>query len=533
MLHYRWSSGNRRNANHTGLSMTSKSIVTVLLAFAGMPFVAAGQLVLSASPVLAQLPASARRPAFATVVDSLVPHALAEFLVPGAAVALIRGGTVVWMRGYGFADRASGRHVTPQTTFNIGSMSKSVTSWGALHLVEEGRLELDRPVDSYLTRWHLPTSQYDNAGVTVRRLLSHTAGTSLPSVTPFRSSAAVPSLEDLLTGSVTGSGGVRVILPPGTKFQYSGGGYDVLQLLVEERSGRAFGAYMRSAVLQPLRMTHSAFGWPPEIAAAAATPYNSLGQPAAPERFTEVAAAGLQTTVADFARLAAAELAGPKGERPGRGVLSPDLVRLMHTPTPPSKEWGLGHEVLRDSATGLTFVGHNGANTGFRAIFQVAPATGDGLVVLTNSSNGFPVLQRVTCAWQHAAGARSGTRYCDPPDVRYALYAPYLAGGVKQLLAGYESLRGDAEDRYAFDATQLVSLAYDILHAGRTADALAVFEANVDRYPNDWNSHDSLGEAYLADGDTARAVAHYRRSVELNPNNRNGIEVLRRLGRAP
>lgn len=472
---------------------------------------------------------------FERIADTLVPRALEEFATPGAAVALIRGRTIVWMRGFGVADLTSKRAVTPRTVFNVGSVSKSITSWGALRLVQAGRLELDRPIDAYITRWTFPPSAFDANGVTVRRLLSHTAGISKPSATAFAPSERLPSLEQVLSGIPNRSEGVRLSTHPGTRFEYSGGGYALLQLLIEERSGRRFADYMRASVLDPLGMTRSAFVWTSAIIANAATPYDRLGRPAPAERFTEVAAAGFQTTAEDLALLARAELTASTRRVRGRRVLSDSLVRLMHAVAPPATTWGLGHEVLRDSSTGMVFAGHNGANTGWNAVFRVVPSTGDGLVVLTNGANGFGVVQRVACAWERSLEPRTSTRYCGAPGVRLVLYRPYAMRGVTAALAHYAELRRTAPGSYQFDAGQLVGFGYDLMHAGALTDAVSVFEANAREYPDDWNGHDSLGEAYLMRGDTARAVSEYRRSLELNADNTNGREVLTRIqtARAP
>ena len=96
---------------------------------------------------------------FTSAVDAAAPNLLREYVVPGAAVALIQKGRVVWMHGYGFANVASGRRVTAETVFNVGSISKSPTAWAVMQLVDQGKVDLDRPVDSYLKRWHLPASQ--------------------------------------------------------------------------------------------------------------------------------------------------------------------------------------------------------------------------------------------------------------------------------------------------------------------------------------------------------------------------------------
>jgi CubicO group peptidase (beta-lactamase class C family) len=107
-----------------------------------------------------------------------VPSLLASYHAPGIAVGLIRNGETVFTRGFGFGDIESRAPVTSGTVFNIGSASKSVTAWGVMHLVEQGKIDLDAPVSRYLTRWQLPESDFEHDGVTVRRLLSHTAGLS-------------------------------------------------------------------------------------------------------------------------------------------------------------------------------------------------------------------------------------------------------------------------------------------------------------------------------------------------------------------
>ena len=111
-------------------------------------------------------------------IDKKIPQLLEDFSISGAAVAIIENGEVVLMKGYGYADIEKGIKVTEQTGFNIGSISNIVAAWGVMKLVQEGKLNLDAPVEKYLTRWHLPESEFDSDEVTIRRLLSHTAGLS-------------------------------------------------------------------------------------------------------------------------------------------------------------------------------------------------------------------------------------------------------------------------------------------------------------------------------------------------------------------
>ena len=265
---------------------------------------------------------------FTSTVDAVTPSLLREYAVPGAAVVLIQKGRVVWMHGYGFANAASAAPITPETVFNVGSISKSPTAWAIMRLVDSGKVDLDRPVDFYLKRWHLPPSAFDNTQVTVRRVLSHTSGISNHDFHGWDPETALPPIEDTLSGK-TGTGVVRVISTPGSGFHYSGANYAILQLLIEEVSGQTFQEYVKANVFQPLGMANSQYGLPPKFQDVMATPYDGLGGALPILRYNELSAAGLTMTVRDLAAFAAAGLKGPSGEPPGRGVLKEQTVALM------------------------------------------------------------------------------------------------------------------------------------------------------------------------------------------------------------
>jgi CubicO group peptidase (beta-lactamase class C family) len=324
--------------------------------------------------------------------------------VPGVGLALLRGGELAWTLPIGFADVAGEREVSDETVFNIGSISKTVATWGLMKLVEEGKLELDAPVVT--KRWQLPSSTYDVHGVTLRRLLSHTAGLSLHGYPGFWPPKELPSLEASLGGDTNGAGAVQLEMAPGTKWQYSGGGFTLAQLLLEETSGRSFAEYMRANVLEPLGMRHSAYGWPAEILAASATPYDAEGKPLprGGPLFAELAAAGFQTTAADLARFGTASLAAfREGAKPA--VLRAETLRLMQSPAPAAPQYGLGYEVQQES--GLLVTGHGGANDGWMARLSLVPASGDGIVILTNGTNGTNVIRVLERMWlEHVAAAQ-------------------------------------------------------------------------------------------------------------------------------
>jgi CubicO group peptidase (beta-lactamase class C family) len=160
------------------------------------------------SSVHAAQPAS--QEAGAPQLDAVVERALRRHNVPGASVAVLRDGAVAWAKGYGLADPVQGLPVMPDTVFDAASIAKPVTAWGIMKLVEEGLLDLDAPVEQYLTRWHLPPSRYNHDQVTLRRILSHTAGLSTDGDTGVEPGEYVPTLEEALNGDVLGMRALHV-----------------------------------------------------------------------------------------------------------------------------------------------------------------------------------------------------------------------------------------------------------------------------------------------------------------------------------
>lgn len=487
-------------------------------------FTATLSAVLLAVPLVAQQPSPAELDRFQASLDSLVPALLGELSTPGAAMALFRDGQVVMAKGYGWANREQQKPVTTSTLFNIGSISKTHAAWGLLRLVEDGKLDLDTPVERYLTRWHLPPSEFNHDQVTIRRLLSHTAGLRLHGYPGFKPDEPLPSIEESLSGNTNGSGDVRVIMEPGTKWQYSGGGYTIAQLLVEEVTGRPFNDYMQEAIFAPLGMTSSSYVWNAMVDARAAQPYGAVAPIPGP-RFTAQAAASLETSLDDFIRFARASMSSERPEF-ATAVLPPATVRAMQQPVAPSEDYGLGYSVR--TRNGVRAVGHGGSNAGWQAQFFVIPATGDGIILMTNASLGYEVLNQVMCRWVRATMGE--VRPC-AKGIGAVMAGTIARAGARDAVANYRRLKAEHPADYNFGEPQLNSLGYALMGEDRLNDAIAIFELNVEAYPQGFNGYDSLGEALLARGDTAAAIRNYQKSVTLNPQNQNGIDVLKRISK--
>jgi CubicO group peptidase (beta-lactamase class C family) len=187
-----------------------------------------------------------------------------------------------------------------------------------------------------------------------------------------------------------------VAMEPGAQFSYSGGGYTLLQLIIEEITGETFSAYMQREVLDPLEMVHSSFEWRADLRPETAVAYSETGKPLPNYLFTEQAAAGLYTTAPDLELFVAAEMPGPNGEPAGQGLLSPDTLALMATRVIQNQGLGQGVSKLPD---GSKLIEHGGSNAGWKAVLSANPEHGSGFVVLTNSDNGTALWQKIRGEW--------------------------------------------------------------------------------------------------------------------------------------
>ncbi|PWN58459.1 serine hydrolase domain-containing protein [Chryseobacterium viscerum] len=326
--------------------------------------------------------------------------------VPGVAVAVIRDGKVAWIQSIGYADLACKKPVAAETIFNIGSVSKLVSSWGFMQLTEKDFVKLDDPVEKYLTRWHLPQSEFDRSKVTLRRILSHTAGLSVHGYGGSDQGTGLLTLEESLNGKTKRNGEtVHLNSEPGTKWDYSGGGYTLAQLLLEEETKQDFGLYMKQNVFLPLGMTNTSYEWTPEMMLNSAIPYDDQGNPAKNKIFTEKAAAGLQTTIGDLGHFA--ELSITRNSKQLNRVLKPETIMLMETQVLPKStegESGLGYRFM--NYEGFRTIGHTGENVGWCAAFFLDLPTKNGIVILTNGSNSDRVWYPIYQNWLNTIKAK-------------------------------------------------------------------------------------------------------------------------------
>ena len=336
---------------------------------------------------------------FATLSEGWLRSPLVEGDDPQAFVAAAKASAMADNRGnlafvmfedgreVGSFALSQGDPVDGDTLFQVASLGKWLTAWGVMALVEDGRIDLDAPVSTYLSRWQLPDSEFDADGVTMRRLLSHTAGLDDGlGYDGFAAKEDRQTLEDSLIrardASPGKSGTVRLGSEPGSQWQYSGGGFTLLQLVIEEVSGEPFAQYMDRAVFDPLGMERTTFDHERALELG-------LAQNFRPDRtvepfrwYTALAATSLFTTADDLARFLAVQ--GPDGEQP---VLSHDtlgLIATSHASQLGADIWGLGAMLYAPNASGSFVIGHDGQNgPAINTAARIDPATGNGIVILS------------------------------------------------------------------------------------------------------------------------------------------------------
>lgn len=375
----------------------------------------------------AVLQVEGREPERFTLADRMTRYA-----VPGVAVAVVHDGEIAWAAGYGSRGPDAGA-VGADSLFQAASISKAVAAVAVLALVEHGVLDLDVDINSYLRNWRLPASEFTAAQpVTLRHLLSHTAGTTVPGFAGYRIGEAVPTVPQLLAGEApANTPAVESFAAPGAVLQYSGGGSTVVQQLVTDVTGRGFAELVDDIVLRPFAMADSGYlqPLPTERAAQAAWAHDAAGAPV-PGGFhvyPELQAAGLWTTAPDLARW----LLGVQRILAGRtgGPISPDTARLMVTSVAPGS-FGLGPEIMGDGP--LQRFGHSGANQGYKSQVDGLVTGASGCAILTNGENGTTLVAEI----RRAVADEYGHGTIGPEPVRLADVDPAVLRSYTGRYAG-------------------------------------------------------------------------------------------------
>ena len=353
---------------------------------------------------------------------------MAELHVPGVSVAFIENGQVKWTRAYGVAAAGGTQAVVPTTLFQAASMSKAFAAAAVLRLAEQGKLDLDQDVNDRLKAWKVPPSSYTaQQKVTLRRILSHTAGLTVGGFPGYAVGKPVPTLVQMLDGTApSNTPAIRSFEAPGGSFAYSGGGYLVAQLAIVEAGGGPYPDLLDQLVLQPAGMRQSTFAQPLPDArvAGAASGHDAKGAviPGARNTYPEYAAAALWTTPSDYGRFLISLQESYAG-RP-HALLKPASAKAMMTPV--DANYGLGLALGRQG--GHPYIQHGGSNAGFQSnAFAFLDGSRQGDVIMTNADAGGVLASEI----QRALAAAYGWGEQDPATRGSPRRAPYVPPAAK------------------------------------------------------------------------------------------------------
>jgi len=440
-----------------------------------------------------------------------MPELMKQADIPGVSIALIRDGKTYWLHEFGVRNTKTNAPVTADTIFEAASLSKPVFAYGVLKLVDAGKLDLDASLSKYLPKPYIDDPRINQ--ITARFVLSHRTG--------FR--------------NWRNDDGLLIYFTPGERFSYSGEGFVYLQEVVQRITGMPINTYMKEAVFAPLGMTSSSYLWRDDYDQRTANGHDPDAQPEDKGKPKDPnAASSLQTTPRDYAAFLDALLNG-KGLKPEtlremekpQIAVNPECTNCTdREPKELSKSvfWGLGIGI-QETADGES-LWHWGDNGAFKCYAVVYPKQKFGLVYFANSENGLSIAREVIRA---AIGG-------DQPALRWVKYDAYDSTaiqfanaireqGATQAMAQFRPslVRGDVSE------DSINSAGYRLLRQKKTADAISIFQLNVELYPKSANAYDSLGEAFMANNDKDLAIQNYKKSLELNPQNRNAEDMLKKL----
>ncbi|KMQ61870.1 hypothetical protein ACM40_05975 [Chryseobacterium sp. BLS98] len=447
---------------------------------------------------------------------------MAFYNMNAVSIAVIKDYKVEWTKAYGYADVAENRPATTQTLFQAASISKSINSLGLLKLVEQGKLGLDDDINNYLKSWKFP---YDSVSkgkkISIANLLSHKAGLSVHGFGGYQKGKELPTIIQVLNGQKpANSPAVRSVFEPNLKFQYSGGGTTISQLILENTIGERYEEYMLNNILLPLGMNESSYNQPPSQGKEKllATAYNNGKEVQGKYHvYPEKAAAGLWTNPSDLAKYIIETQLSLSGK--SNKILSKEMsVKRIEN----------NYGVFLNDFKGTKYFGHSGGNEGFVCYYIGSAEDGNGLAVMTNGNN-FKLIEEILLS---IASLNHWKNYPIEPQkesIGLTIRKECLKN-IDKGIALYKDLKKNKPDEYNFsNENELNELGYEFLRNGQSDAALKIFDLNVSQFPKSGNVYDSRGEAYFNKKEYALSKSDYQKSLELDPANSNAKEMILKI----
>ncbi len=454
-------------------------------------------------------------------IDELISKYTEYGKFNGSAL-VARDGKVIFKKGYGMANMEWDIPNASNTKHRLGSITKQFTAMLILQLASEGKIDLNKPVNTYLPDY----SEENGDKFTTHQLLTHTAGVPNYTAFPrfFQDESRNPYTPDEFVEMFADS---TLDFEPGDKFTYSNSGYFLLGVLVEKITGKPYEEVLQENIFDPLGMKDSGYDHHDEIMKNRATGYEKNGNSYVNSAYLDMsipyAAGSLYSTTEDLLLWDQALYSNK--------LLPKKYMDLLFEPYIPAfgnshyaYGWAVGNSQIGKSKDSVATIGHGGGINGFNTLITRMP-TDRTLVVLLNNTGGAP-LNSMTRA---ISGILYNKEYSFPKQsVANSLLSAINEKGIASGIAHYNKIK-DSES-YNLSENEMNNTGYQLLQAGKVDEATAVFKLNVEAFPKSFNAYDSYAEGLMGQGNNEQAIVNYKKSVELNPANQNGIDYLIKLG---
>jgi CubicO group peptidase (beta-lactamase class C family) len=336
--------------------------------------------------------------------------------------------------------------------------------------------------------------------------------------------------DDALDRYVRSLGNLSLIAAPGTKFQYSNMAFEILGDVVAKVSGESFEAYVKHHILEPLSMNSSTLlvkEADPKLLTSPHvwnTAFDPSVSPVFPYNRMHSPSSTLYSSVLDMSRWAMANL--NHGELDGKRILKSSTLDAMWKPA--GEQWHqVGISWFLGEYKGHATIGHSGGDVGFVSNLLLVPDKSIAVVMMSNFDRA--ALKPLTnAALDVALGLKPDPVVIKPPITR-VLYKTIAGEGLDAGVKQYYDLKANHSEAYDFREGLMNGLGYTFLNAGKTKEAITVFQLNVEAYPASANVYDSLAEGYMRNGDKALAIENYEKSLKLDAGNSNAVEMIKKL----
>lgn len=461
----------------------------------------------SAAPVIAQSKAEK--------IDELM-GLYTEYGQFNGSVLVAENGSVLYSNGFGFANMEWDIQNKPNTKFRLGSITKQFTAMLVVQLAEQGKIDLQANVSTYLPNYPKASGEK----ITIHHLLTHTSG--IPNYTSFRNFMRGHS-RDFYTPDefVRMFADSTLEFVPGEKFAYSNSGYFLLGVIIEKVSGTSYEQLLQENILTPLKMEDTGYDHFGTILPNRASGYEKRGEAYVNADYLDMsipyAAGSLYSTVEDLFIWDQALYTDQ--------LLSAEFMDLMFKPYLDGYAygWGVGIEVIGKNNDSLLVIRHGGGINGFNTLISRVPADKNTVILLNNTGG---------AALSNMNVAISSILYEQPYELPKRSAAELLLEIIttEGLTAGLQRFKEiSTSEEFSVNEREMNIAGYQLMGSGKVTEAIEVFKLNVEAFPKSGNVYDSLGEAYLEAGEKELAIKNYARSVEIDPDNVNGLKILEEL----